>query len=109
MDLDGLDLAGIYREVFESAVIMGRAALGRFDLSDAEVLRIERAYRDRDRERLEGQSRSGDLHTLKERMFRPDTQLRADVTTSLPSPSTARRHYHTPPGRPPKAAPTPHA
>src|SRR3546814_15051753 len=43
MDLDGLDLAGIYREVFESAVIMGRAALGRFDLSDAEVLPYGRA------------------------------------------------------------------
>ena len=75
MDLDGLDLAGTYREVFESAVIMGREALGRFDLSDEEVMRVERAYRNRDRERLEGQSKSGDLHTLKERMFRPDNPL----------------------------------
>lgn len=75
MDLDGLDLAGTYREVFESAVIMGREALGRFNLSDEEVMRIERAYRDRDRERLEGQSKSGDLHTLKERMFRPGNPL----------------------------------
>jgi glutathione-regulated potassium-efflux system protein KefB len=78
MDLDGLDLAGTYREVFESAVIMGREALGRFDLSDEEVMRVERAYRERDRERLEGQSKSGDLHTLKERMFRPDNPLEDD-------------------------------
>jgi glutathione-regulated potassium-efflux system protein KefB len=75
MELDGLDLAGTYREVFESAVIMGREALARFDLSEEEVMRVERAYRDRDRERLEGQSKSGDLHTLKERMFRPDNPL----------------------------------
>src|SRR3546814_11725415 len=91
MDLDGLDLAGIYREVFESDVIMGSAALGRFDLSDEEVLRIERAYRDRDSERLEGQSRSGDLHTLKERMFRPDNPLRDVGTIKLPSATRKRR------------------
>jgi voltage-gated potassium channel Kch len=75
MELDGLDLAGTYREVFESAVIMGREALAEFDLSKEEVMRVERAYRDRDRERLEGQSKSGDIHTLKERMFRPDNPL----------------------------------
>lgn len=75
MDLDGLDLAGAYREVFESAILMGREALGQLGLPDAEVARVERAYRDRDRERLEEQSKSGDLHTLKERMFRPDNPL----------------------------------
>ncbi len=75
MDLDGLDLAGTYREVFESAILMGREALGRLGLPDDEAVRVERAYRDRDRERLEGQSKSGDLHTLKERMFRPDNPL----------------------------------
>jgi voltage-gated potassium channel Kch len=78
MNLSGLDLAGAYREVFESAVLMGRDALGLFDLPDDEVARVERAYRDRDRERLEGQSKSGDLHTLKERMFGPDNPLEDD-------------------------------
>ena len=73
--LDGLDLAGAYREVFESAVTMGREALAMFDSTEASIARIEHAYRDRDRERLEGQSKSGDLHTLKERMFRPGSAL----------------------------------
>ncbi|PWG03587.1 cation:proton antiporter [Sphingosinicella humi] len=75
MDLDGLDLSGAYREVFESAILMGREALGQLGLPEEEVARVERAYRDRDRERLEEQSKSGDLHTLKERMFRPDNPL----------------------------------
>src|SRR3546814_14420304 len=86
---------------------MGRAALGRFDLSDAEVLRIERAYRDRDRERLEGQSRSGDLHTLKERMFRPDNPLRDDGATSIPSASRKRRTSSIATDWSTKAAPNP--
>jgi glutathione-regulated potassium-efflux system protein KefB len=75
IDIAGHDVAGIYREVFESAVLMGRDALRAFDQSDEEVERVERAYRDRDAERLEGQSRSGDLHTLMDRMFRPDSML----------------------------------
>lgn len=78
ISLDGLDLAGMYRELFESAVLMGREALGVFNPSEEDVDRVEQAYRDRDRERLEGQSKSGDLHTLKERMFRADNPLDED-------------------------------
>lgn len=69
--LDGVDLAGTVREVFESAVLMAREALLATGLSAEEVDRIERGYRERDSERLEGQSRSGDLHALQHRMFRP--------------------------------------
>ncbi|HEV2746254.1 MAG TPA: monovalent cation:proton antiporter-2 (CPA2) family protein [Allosphingosinicella sp.] len=75
MDICRLDVAGVYRELFESAVRMGRDALGAFDVSEQEVARVERAYRDRDAERLAGQSESGDLHTLMDRMFRPDNAL----------------------------------
>ncbi|HEX8216023.1 MAG TPA: cation:proton antiporter, partial [Allosphingosinicella sp.] len=78
LDIAGHDVGGIYREVFESAVLMGRDALRAFDQSDEEVERVERAYRDRDAERLEGQSKSGDLHTLMDRMFRPDSMLADD-------------------------------
>jgi glutathione-regulated potassium-efflux system protein KefB len=75
MDLDRLDLAGAYREVFESAVQMGREALGCFDIAEEECARVEREYRDRDAERFASQSRSGDLHAKKERMFGPDNAL----------------------------------
>ena len=43
--LDGLDLALIQREVFESAVAMGSAALQRLRIADREVDRVEREYR----------------------------------------------------------------
>ncbi|QPQ56245.1 cation:proton antiporter [Allosphingosinicella flava] len=71
MSLDGVDVAGTYREVFESAVLMGRQALIGFGCSEEEAAAIEHEYRKRDAERLELQSKSGDLHALKERMFTP--------------------------------------
>jgi voltage-gated potassium channel Kch len=73
--LDGVDVAGTYREVFESAVLMGRAALGRFCISEEEVERVEHEYRARDAERLAGQTSAGDLHARKHLMFLPDRAL----------------------------------
>ncbi|WP_332810640.1 cation:proton antiporter domain-containing protein [Sphingomonas sp.] len=75
IELAQTDLAGTVREVFESAVLMGREALRVFDISEEEVARVEQEYRQRDIERLVGQSKSGDLHMLKERMFGPDNAL----------------------------------
>ncbi len=75
MKLDGVDLAGTYREVFESAVKMGRDALKSFCVTEEEVERVEREYRRRDEERLQGQSKSGDLHHTDHLMFRPDRSL----------------------------------
>ena len=69
MALDGLDLAFVQREVFESAVSMGRAALKVVGLPGSEIDRVEREYRSRDSERLERQSATGDLHAASERMF----------------------------------------
>src|SRR5439155_72773 len=62
MKLDGLDLAFAQRELFESAMKMGRAALKASGIDVGEVDRVERAYRLRDCERLELQSSTGDLH-----------------------------------------------
>jgi glutathione-regulated potassium-efflux system protein KefB len=73
--LAGLDVAGVVREVFESAVLMGKGVLERLGVPEEDVARIERVFRDRDAERLEEQIRSGDLHGLKERMFRPDAPM----------------------------------
>jgi glutathione-regulated potassium-efflux system protein KefB len=72
MELAGKDVAGIYREVFESAVLMGREALRVFDTDEEDALSIEREYRERDVARLESQTKAGDLHAAKETMFRPD-------------------------------------
>jgi len=76
MELHSLDLAGSVREVFESAVVMGREGLKCLDVSEEEAARVEEEYRARDRERLELQSESGDLHALQERMFGPGNPLR---------------------------------
>ncbi|MBA3836015.1 MAG: hypothetical protein H0X53_09300 [Sphingomonas sp.] len=73
--LDGLDLAFAQRELFESAVVMGRAALKAMGLAAGEIERVEREYRLRDCERLERQTKTGDLHAGDERSFRADQPL----------------------------------
>jgi len=78
MDLTGLDLAGTVREVFESAVLMGKAGLRLF-VGETEVERVEAEYRTRDCERLERQAASGDLHALEETMFKPGNALEEPV------------------------------
>jgi glutathione-regulated potassium-efflux system protein KefB len=75
IELNDLDLAGAMREVWESAVAMGREGLRMFGVDDEEIDRVEKEYRDRDQERLEGQAASGDLHALSERMFGPGNPI----------------------------------
>jgi glutathione-regulated potassium-efflux system protein KefB len=75
MALSELDLAGTVREVFESAVCMGREALLAFGIDEEEAERVVREYRERDLQRLEQQSSSGDLHALKENMFGPSNPI----------------------------------
>ena len=73
--LDGLDLAHAQRELFESAVKMGKAALKVSGIDQQEVERVEHEYRMRDCERLERQSATGDLHAGEEHSFREDRPL----------------------------------
>jgi len=75
IELDGLGIVFAQRELFESAVAMGREALLRLGVAHREVDRVEEAYRARDCERLERQTATGDLHAAAERMFRPDRPL----------------------------------
>jgi glutathione-regulated potassium-efflux system protein KefB len=75
MKLDGIDVAGTYRELFESAVLMGRETLARFGIQEEEIARVEAEYRKRDAERLAHQAKSGDLHANQHLMFRPDRAL----------------------------------
>src|SRR5690349_10707249 len=75
IELDGLDLAYTQRELFESAVKMGRAALREAGVPAGEIDRVEREYRLRDCERLERQAETGDLRAGLERSFAPDRAL----------------------------------
>jgi voltage-gated potassium channel Kch len=75
IELDGLDLAYTQRELFESAVKMGRAALKDAGIAPEEIDRVEREYRLRDCERLERQAETGDLRAGLERSFAPDRSL----------------------------------
>ncbi len=75
IELDSLDLAYTQRELFESAVKMGRAALKEAGIESSEIDRVEREYRLRDCERLERQAQTGDLRAGLERSFGPDRPL----------------------------------
>jgi voltage-gated potassium channel Kch len=83
LELDGLNLAFAQRELFESAVAMGRAALKAVGVASSEAERVEDEYRMRDCERLELQSASGDLRAGLERSFAPDRSL-PDETSAQP-------------------------
>jgi voltage-gated potassium channel Kch len=69
MALEGLDVKLLQRELFDSAVVMGRAALTSLGIAEREAARVEQEYRARDRERYKAQAKSGNLKTLLERSF----------------------------------------
>jgi monovalent cation:proton antiporter-2 (CPA2) family protein len=75
IELEGLDLAFAERELFESAVAMGRAALKVNGIEPSEIDRVDREYRMRDCERLERQRETGDIRAGWERAFSPDRSL----------------------------------
>lgn len=70
--LRGAEVEEMVREVMESAVVMGRAALEGLGVSLQEIERAENTYRTRDKERLEMQLESGDLRAGKERFLPKD-------------------------------------
>ena len=73
--LDKLDLEFAERELFETAVAMGRAALKANGVDAREIDRVEREYRSRDCERLERQAATGDIRAGWERAFTADRAL----------------------------------
>ncbi|HXG80744.1 MAG TPA: monovalent cation:proton antiporter-2 (CPA2) family protein [Sphingomicrobium sp.] len=75
MKFDGLDVAYAQREMFESAVKMGRAALEAVGIEPGEIDRVDLEYRLRDCERLELQSSTGDMRAGLDRSFGPDRAL----------------------------------
>ena len=75
IELRGLDLTLAERELFESAVVMGKAALRASGIGAREVDRVEREYRMRDCERLERQRETGDIRAGWETSFGAERPL----------------------------------
>jgi glutathione-regulated potassium-efflux system protein KefB len=90
MELAHLDVTSVVREVFESAVGMGRDALLALGIYEEEAERVVADYRDRDRQRLELQSSSGDIRALRELIFSPDNRIEdAQPSSDDRKPSTS--------------------
>jgi voltage-gated potassium channel Kch len=85
IELRGLDLTLAERELFEAAVVMGKAALRASGVAGPEVERVEREYRIRDCERLERQAESGDLHAGAERSFAAGPLAEGDGAADTPA------------------------
>jgi Kef-type K+ transport system membrane component KefB/voltage-gated potassium channel Kch len=85
IELDRLDLAFAEREMFESAIAMGRAALKANGIDRQEIDRVEREYRMRDCERLERQAETGDLRAGWDRAFTPERSLPDDAAETAAS------------------------
>ncbi|ATE64870.1 cation:proton antiporter [Rhizorhabdus dicambivorans] len=75
MVLSRLDLAGTVRELFESAVLLGREALEILGVGEADIVTIEAEYRRRDGLRLEAQIETGDLTVRRDMMFNHERSL----------------------------------
>lgn len=81
IELRGLDLVLAERELFESAVVMGKAALRATGIEQREIERVEREYRLRDCDRLERQRETGDLRAGWETAFGEDRPLADEKAT----------------------------
>ncbi len=66
-----IEVAGSVRELFESAIVMGRQALESIGVEEGELNRIEEDYRERDRRRLDAQHDAGDLRAALQLIHRP--------------------------------------
>ena len=71
----------VERELFESAVRMGRAALEASGIAMREIDRVESEYRTRDSDRLEQQQATGDLHAGWDRSFSANRPLPDEEAT----------------------------
>jgi len=74
--LQNMDLAGVVREVYESAICMGVQAMQALGVPDEEVEEVERQYRANDEQRLALQIEHGDLISGKDLIYRPGKGMR---------------------------------
>jgi CPA2 family monovalent cation:H+ antiporter-2 len=76
LELKDVDLAGVVREVFESAICMGVQAMQALGVPPEEIEEVERQYRQNDEQRMAVQIEHGSLLAAKELMYRPGRQMR---------------------------------
>ncbi|WCP14666.1 Glutathione-regulated potassium-efflux system protein KefC [Sphingobium sp. AntQ-1] len=76
LELQDMDLAGIVREVYESAICMGVQAMQSLGVPDEEVEEVERQYRQNDAQRMALQTEHGSLLAAKDLMYRPGKSMR---------------------------------
>jgi glutathione-regulated potassium-efflux system protein KefB len=75
LKLKGAPVAGVVRELLESAVKMARLAMESAGVDEEEADRTEALYRKRDRERLKAQVEAGDLRAQNETIITEPEQL----------------------------------
>lgn len=73
--LKDLDVAGVVREVYESAICMGIQAMQALGVPDREIEEVERQYRANDGQRLAVQIEHGTLLAAKDLMYRPGRSM----------------------------------
>ena len=76
LELQDMNLAGVVREVFESAICMGVQAMEALGVPRAEIEEVEQQYRENDRQRLDVQRGHGDLAVAKDLIYRPGRRMR---------------------------------
>ncbi len=69
--LQDMEITGMVREVYESAICMGRQVLESLQVESEEIDRIEADYRERDQRRLQRQHDSDDIRTGLSLLYRP--------------------------------------
>ncbi|HVI99473.1 MAG TPA: cation:proton antiporter [Sphingomonas sp.] len=76
--LKGAPIAASVREVYESAICMGRVALDQLGLDEESIDNAEADYRERDGDRLTRQIETGDMHAAADRMATHRTMADGD-------------------------------
>lgn len=74
--LEGMDLAGVVREVYESAICMGVRAMEALGVPAEEAEEVERQYRMNDDQRMALQIEHGSLFAAKHLIYRPGQSMR---------------------------------
>lgn len=87
MRLNEAPIAGTVREVYESAVCMARQAMVALEIDHEEIERSEAEYRRVDKERLDAQAKTGDLHAADDIMIRTVTAVISAETVPIPAES----------------------
>jgi glutathione-regulated potassium-efflux system protein KefB len=84
MLLAKLDVTGAVRELFESAVLLGREALEALGVSQGNIDQVESEYRRRDGLRLEAQIDADDITVRRDMMFNHERSLDLDSEGDTP-------------------------